>query len=465
MRLLLNVIYLLAGIAVSPIALYRMLRHGRYRTGWGQRFGHVERKDPQKKCIWLHAVSMGEVNAAQTLLAQIEKQLPDYEVVVSTTTDTGFARAEKLFGSKWSVFYFPFDLSWVTRRAFDRLRPAVCLLMELEVWPNFVFTAHDRSVPVVVVNGRISDKSFPHYHKIKWATRTFFRKLDRVLAQTPEYAERFRELGCPAERVLVTNSLKYDTAQVADRVEGAEALAGQLNIAGAQLWVAGGTGDEEEKIILDVYQSLCQDHRFDSLRLAIVPRKPERFNEVAELIERMGFPLVRYSHIKAAPSPGVPTSGWHGQTRLSVESRMVGDTTTDTDKQVCHCHPTDERRAVILADTMGDLRKFYSLATVIFVGRSLVPMGGSDMMEAAALGKCTIFGPHAFNFRQTVEVLLQGQGAIQVNDKRGLQEAMDKCLSDPAYAAKIAQAGQAVIRQNQGATARTMEVLRQVLEA
>ena len=317
MRLLLNVIYLLAGIAVSPIVLYRMFRHGRYRTGWGQRLGRVERKDPQKKCIWLHAVSMGEVNAAQTLLAQIEKQLPDYEIVISTTTDTGFARAEKLFGSKWSVFYFPFDLSWVTRRAFDRLRPAVCLLMELEVWPNFVFTASAKHVPVVVVNGRISDRSFARYRKIRSITRTFFGKLDRVLAQTPEYAERFRELGCPAERVLVTNSLKYDTAQVADRVEGAETLAGQLNLAGARLWVTGGTGDEEEKIILEVYQSLLQDHRFDGLRLAIVPRKPERFNEVAELIERMGFPLVRYSLLKGSalgkgetPSPRAESLIW-----------------------------------------------------------------------------------------------------------------------------------------------------------
>ena len=237
--------------------------------------------------------------------------------MISTTTDTGFARADKLFGRKYSVFYFPFDLSWVTRRAFDRLHPAVCLLMELEVWPNFVFTAHERNVPVVVVNGRISDRSFARYRKIKCITRTFFGKLDRVLAQTPEYAERFRELGCPAERVLVTNSLKYDTAQVADRVEGAETLAEQLNLAGARLWVAGGTGDEEEKIILDVYQSLLQDSRFADLRLAVVPRKPERFNEVAELIERMGFPLVRYSQLKGTR----PWRGHPGLARAMPRSR------------------------------------------------------------------------------------------------------------------------------------------------
>ncbi|MCX5645487.1 MAG: 3-deoxy-D-manno-octulosonic acid transferase [Phycisphaerae bacterium] len=486
MRFLLDVVYVLAGIAVSPILLYRAIRHGRYRRGWGQRFGRVDRKDPQKKCIWLHAVSVGEINAAQTLVAEIEKQLPDFEIVISTTTDTGFAQAGKLFGHKCSVFYFPFDLSWVTRRAFSRLDPSICLLMELEVWPNFVFTARGRNVPVVVLNGRISDRSFARYRKIKRITRTFFGKLDCVLAQTQQYAERFRELGCPAERVLVTSSLKYDTAQVADRVEGAESLAQQLNLAGARLWVAGGTGDEEEKIILDVYRSLLQDGRFGGLRLAVVPRKPERFNEVAELIERMAFPLVRYSQLKdATRGEGVPPL--RGEAILALHSKDEAQPSHTEHLAISLDKPRAGRprhkeqgrdalatkdkgetpssqSAVILGDTMGDLRKFYSLATIIFVGRSLVPMGGSDMMEAAALGKCTVFGPHAFNFRQTVEVLLQGQGALLVQDGEDLRKTMEKCLSDPAYAKKIAQSGQAVIRQNQGATARTMEVLRKVLK-
>jgi 3-deoxy-D-manno-octulosonic-acid transferase len=430
MKFLFNAAYILAGVAVSPFVLYRMLRHGRYRQGWGQRCGRLERTDPQKKCIWLHAVSVGEVNAAQTLLARMDEQLPDYEVVISTTTDTGFARARKLFAPQRRVFYFPFDFSWVTRRAFERIRPSLCLLMELEVWPNFVFTAHERGVPVVVINGRISDRSFARYHMVRGVTRTFFGKLDMVLAQTPEYAERFRALGCPAERVLVTSSLKYDTAQIADAVPGADVLAGQLALGGAPLWVAGGTGNEEEKIVLDVYRTLLQEGGLAGLRLALVPRKPERFDEVAQLIEQMGFPLVRYSRLK--------------------------DGTT-------HAAPSD--KAVILGDTMGDLRKFYSLATVIFVGRSLVPMGGSDMMEAAALGKCTLFGPHTFNFRQTVEALLAGQGALQVADRADLLRAMKQCLLAPDYAGRIARAGQAVIRQNQGATARTMAVLRKLLPA
>lgn len=430
MRFIIDSLYLLLAAAYSPVVVYRMVRHKRYRRGWEQRFGKVDRRDPWKACIWLHAVSVGEVNAAQTLIAEMEKQFGDFEIVVSTTTDTGYARAEKLFGHKWKVFYFPFDLSRVMRRVFQRLNPSLCLLMELEVWPNFVFTARERNVPVIVINGRISDKSFAQYRKIKRLTQTFFGKINLVLAQTQEYAQRFRALGCPAERVIVTNSLKYDTAQIADRVEGAEALVEQLGLSGAKFWVAGGTGNDEEKIILDVYRSLSSDERFADLRLAVVPRKPERFNEVAQLIEQMGLPLVRYSQLKG-----------------------TADKVDANDK------------AVILGDTMGDLRKFYSLAGIIFVGRSLVPMGGSDMMEAAALGKCTIFGSHAFNFRQTVDALLEGGGAIQVNNGGDLLATMKKCLSEPAYAKRIAQAGQAIIKQNQGATAKTMNALREILNS
>ncbi|MEN6427910.1 MAG: 3-deoxy-D-manno-octulosonic acid transferase [Phycisphaerales bacterium] len=429
MRFFLDIAYFLTAVAVSPILVYRVIRHNRYRTGWAQRFGKVSRRNPGKKCIWLHAVSMGEVNAAKTLVAEIERQFADCEIVISTTTDTGYAQADKVFGRKWQVFYFPFDVSWIIRRAFNRLKPSICLLMELEVWPNFIFTAHERRVPVVVLNGRISDRSFSRYRRIKCVTRTFFGRIDRVLAQTEQYAERFRELGCPAERVLVTSSLKYDTAHVADRVEGDEALARQLNLGGAKLWVAGGTGTDEEKIVLDVYKSLIQESAFGGLRLGIVPRKPERFDEVAQLVEQMGFSLVRYSRLK-----GTSTKA------------------------------PDDAKAVILGDTMGDLRKFYSLAEIIFVGRTLVPMGGSDMMEAAALGRCTLFGPHAFNFRQTVEVLLQGRGAIEVKNGDDLLATMRKCLSDPDYAKAVAKAGQEIIRQNQGATARTMGVLAGLLK-
>ncbi len=429
MRFVIDFVYLLAGVIYSPKVIYRAVRHKRYRSGWGQRFGKITRKEPAKKCIWLHAVSVGEVNAARTIIEELENKFSSFEIVISTTTDTGYARANALFSNKHTVFYFPFDFSCVVQRAFRAIRPALCLLMELEVWPNFVQIAQKLNIPVVVINGRISGRSFPRYKIIKPFAKTIFQRVSLVLAQTQEYAQRFKEIGCPNEAVIVTGSLKYDTAQIADKVTGADELAKQLNVGDERLWVAGGTGPSEEKIILNVFKGLNQEEQFKNLRLAIVPRKPERFEDVAQLIKENGFDLIRYSQAK----------------KPAAEKSQI-----DT---------------VILGDTMGDLRKFYSLATIIFVGRSLVPMGGSDMMEAAALGKCTIFGPHAFNFKQTVDELLAGDGAIMVEDEQDLLDAMKKCLSKPGFAKRIAQNGQDVIRKNQGATNKTIEHITKFLNS
>jgi len=429
MKLVMDLVYLLTAAVISPLVVYRMLRHNRYRAGWSHRFGNISRSNHEKRCIWIHAVSVGEINAIRTIVSQLRNRFPDFELVISTTTDTGFSRAEELFGDDLSVFYFPLDFSCVMNRAFDRIRPCLCLLTELEVWPNFVKIAASLSIPVVVVNGRISNRSFSRYKMVKALVEKMFGRLSLVLAQTDEYAERFRQLGVVDEKVVVTGSLKYDTAQIADSVEGAGALAAQLNIETEILWVAGGTGNNEEKILLAVYRKLRQDDQFGNVRLVIVPRKPERFDEVAQLIKQAGFALIRYSRIKdKAPA-------------------------SKTDS-----------RTVILGDTMGDLRKFYSLATVVFTGRSLVPMGGSDMIESAALGKCTLFGPYTSNFTQTVEALLTGQGAIEVENEDQLLLSLQKCLSQPDLTRKIAQNGQHVIKKNQGATAKTIEEIRRFLE-
>jgi 3-deoxy-D-manno-octulosonic-acid transferase len=442
MTFIIDCLYLLVGVAISPVVLYRMARHKRYHTGWAQRFGNITRKQPQKKCIWIHAVSVGEVNASTTIVRELEKRFSDYEIVISTTTDTGFARASALFGSNHTVTYFPFDFSPVMHRAFREIRPAICLLMELEVWPNLVRIAEQQNVPVVIVNGRISERSFSGYKKIKPIAEKIFGKVSSILAQTDEYAQRFIKIGCPSERVIVTGSLKYDTAQIADKVEGADALAEQLfgKIENRKskienpLWVAGGTGPGEEKILLDVYRNLKQQDRFSNLRLVLVPRKPERFDEVAELIKQNGFDLIRYSDVKK--NEGLQSSVVNRQSSI-----------------------------VILGDTMGDLRKFYSLASVIFVGRTLVPLGGSDMIEAAALGKCTIFGPSTHNFQQTANALLAAQGGIMVKDKQDLLQVMEKCLSEPDFTEKIARNGQDVIRKNQGATQKTISAITRLLKS
>lgn len=423
MKYLNDFIYLFALAAFSPKILFRVLTQNRYKQGWGQRLGKINRKYPDKKCIWIHAVSVGEVNATKTIIAELKKRLPDYEIILSVTTDTGFDRAQKLYGDELTVFYFPFDFSSVIHRAFKNLKPSICLLMELEVWPNFTSRAHQLKIPVVVVNGRISDKSFPKYNLIKFFVKPVFQKVSLFLAQDKEYAQRFISLGGRKESTIITGSLKYDTAQITEKVEGSDLLAKQLSIAGKRLWVAGGTGPNEEKIILDVFKKIKKQAGYSDLSLVIVPRKPERFDEVADLIKKSGFELIRYRKIKAGEK---------------------NETNQD---------------AIILGDTMGDLRKFYSLATVVFVGRTLVPMGGSDMIESAAMAKCTIFGPFTFNFKQTVQALLLSQGAIKVENENELRFAIQKCLDEPLFAGNIAKNGQNVIKQNQGATLKSVDAI------
>jgi 3-deoxy-D-manno-octulosonic-acid transferase len=427
MRIVTDFLYLIAAIGFCPKLIYRAIKQGRYHKGWGQRFGKIRRWELQKKCIWIHAVSVGEVNAAKTVIEKLEEQFGDFEIVISTTTDTGYARANAIYGDSYYVFYFPLDFSWIMQKAFNRLQPSICLLIELEVWPNLVDIAKRQSIPVVVVNGRISEKSFGRYKKVRLFVKRIFEKMTLILSQTEEYAERFREIGVPAEKIIVTGTLKYDTAQITDRVKGAYELAAQLGIDDERLWVAGGTGNDEEQILIEVFKQLKEIKAFSDLILVVVPRKPERFDEVAHIIEQFGLSFVRYSNFK------------------NKDMKCI------------------EKTNVILGDTMGDLRKFYSLATIIFVGRSLVPMGGSDMMEAAALGKCTMFGPHAFNFKQTVDALLEGKGAILVNDKQELLEQMRKCLNDSYLSHKIAENGREVIKRNQGATEKTINAITEVL--
>lgn len=427
MQYLMDIAYLLALILLGPKILYRRFAQGRYRDGWSQRLGHIRRRT-DKPCLWIHAVSVGEVNATQTLISALRSAFPDHEIVLSATTDTGMARAKSLYGNDLAVFYYPFDLSWIVRRALNRLRPDLCLLMELELWPNLARQAAKRGIPLVIVNGRISDRSYPRYKRVRSFVVPVFSRVSLILAQTRQYADRFITLGCRSDAVRVIPSLKYDTAEIADTVMGADALAGQLHVGDEPIWVAGGTGDGEEEIILRVHKHLREDPRFADLRLMIIPRKPERFDEVAEQIRNSGLAFERYSRIKSQ--------------NLELTGKVP----------------------VILGDTMGDLRKFYCLSSgPVFVGRTLAPMGGSDMMEPAALGKCVIFGPHSFNFRQTVEALLEGDGALEVKDERQLFDAIRRCLTEPDYARRIADNGREVIRRNQGATAKIIEAIRPLI--
>jgi 3-deoxy-D-manno-octulosonic-acid transferase len=427
-RFILDAVYLLAAIAGSPVWLYRMARHGRYRSAWGERLGGVPVRYGLQPIIWVHGVSLGEVNAARSLVAELHSQLPDFRVVVSTTTETGMAAATRLFAPDHMVFHWPLDFSLCVRRALARMRPDLVVLMEGEAWPNFLAACTDRGVPVVVVNARMSaDKGYPRYKAIApLARRLMFSRLAAVGVQDAAYAERFEYLGVPPERIHLTGMMKYDTAVIGDAVDGSDALSAAIGLAGEhRLVVAGGTGPGEEKMLLDIWAALAGRH--PRARLAIVPRKPERFDEVAALIASCGFKTVRRSRTPDGRNAAAPLSG----------------------------------DAVVLGDTMGELRKFYSLAECVFVGRSLVPMGGSDMIESAALARATAFGPHTFNFPQADR--LAANGCVRLADADALREQLDAWLGDPADAAEAGRRAQEFVRGQTGATRRNVEMICGVL--
>jgi len=423
---LLNVLYLLALTATGPLWLYRMVRHGRYLRRWRQRLGAAPVRYGLQPVIWIHGVSVGEVNAARALVAALHEQLPDFRVVVSSTTDTGLAAAERAFAPSHEVFQFPLDFTFVVSRALRRLRPSVLVLVEGDVWPNLVAAANRRGVPVVVVNGRLGPhKGYPRWRLVRPLAARLFNALEAIGVQHEAYADLFRALGVHNDKLVVTGMMKFDSARVGDRVPGQEALAEALGLGDREpLLVAGGTGDGEEALVLAAFaRRRAAGGPLSRARLAVVPRKPERFDEAAGAIASAGFTCVRRSK-RPDGTAGAPL-------------------------------PAD---AVILGDTMGELRAFYALASAAFVGRSLVPMGGSDMIEAAALARPVALGPHTFNFPQAEHMVAAGV-VRRVADAGELMDALETWLSEPAAAAALGRKAQAHVRSQQGATRRNAELI------
>jgi 3-deoxy-D-manno-octulosonic-acid transferase len=428
------------GLGVGVSAPYWLIKPSARRkvlTAFRQRMGHVDEpaRDMARPAIMIHAVSLGEINATQSLVSMLRQASPVPHIIISTTTETGHARARQLYGgmSSLTVIRYPLDFSAAVTRVLDGLRPDVVVLMELEVWPNFLRACSKRDIPVVLVNGRLTTSSYRRYRVIRPVAASMFRRLAGVCVQDDTYAQRFIELGASPGRVLVTGTMKFDTAEVSDRVPSDDELATAVGLfPGAEpIWVCGSTGPGEEEVILRVYRQLLARH--SRLRLVIVPRKPERFDEVAQLIESMRFRCVRRS-LTTGPTPSaVPLPG--GQAVPPV----------------------------VLGDTMGELRKFYSLADVVFVGRTLVDLGprqhGSDMIEPAALGKPVIVGPHTGNFAEVMNKLRAADAVLEVADEEGLAQTVSVLLYSPEQAVPMGRRAQQVVVKEKGATLRHAEVI------
>lgn len=446
MRFLVDGCYLLAAGLLTPVMLYRAWTTGKYRSDWNQRRGFLPDLPVSNRRIWVHAVSVGEVNAVRGLVEAWRRQSPDVEFVISTTTDTGQARARQIFPDLRIVRY-PLDFSWFVNRALDRIKPTMVVLVELEVWYQFATLAAGRGVPIAVVNGRLSERSVRRFGLIGSIARRMFESLAWVGAQDADYADRFRRMGVPADRVSITSSVKWDGADVSDSIVGADSLARDMGLDPTQpIWVCGSTGPGEEQVILDAYRKLAEKH--EQLQLVMVPRKPERFDEVADLIARTGFTCIRRSRCTDGGRMNEPQA----DTVKPQSAERAGS------------------RAVYLGDTMGELRKFYSLAAVTFVGRSLSAMGGSDTMEVAALAKPIVVGPHNENFADTTIQLQRGRAIrilkANVNDARAADELaaeMGELLGDPAEAVAMGHRGREVVLANRGATQRTLDKLMEML--
>lgn len=435
MTLVYDLIYLLAALLGWPWLIYRRITRGPGSLALGERLGGVPSRPVASQCVWIHGVSLGEINATRTLVQQLRLRQPNLAIAISSTTSTGLARARELY-PRCTVFRFPLDFSACLRRVLNRIRPTVIVLMELEVWPNLIELARSRGIPIVIANGRITEQKSMRVLRrwpLRGVARRMFRSLDWIGAQDETYAGRFAELGAPADRIEITGSLKYDAANPGEAPPGVEPLADAMGIdRSAPLWVCGSTGPDEEAMLLSAYRELRAAHA--SLQLAIVPRKPERFDEVARRIEQSGWRCIRRSEHPDRPAD-------------DAAAQPAADD------------------AVFLGDTMGELRRFYALADVIFVGRTLVPLGGSDVMEAAALGRPVVVGPHYANFTEAVELLLAEGGAVRVATGEELMSALGELLSNVGAARTRGEAARRAILSRRGATEKTVHRLLELLES
>jgi 3-deoxy-D-manno-octulosonic-acid transferase len=394
------------------------------------RSGRTAPRTSTTPAVMVHAVSVGELNAARGLIDQLQLARPGLNLIITTTTRTGDARAREIFAGRpdVSIARFPLDFSSMVNRFFDAVRPSAIVLMELEVWPNLMKQAARRGIPVLLANGRITKPSYDRYRRAGPITRRMFRRLRWTCAQDDVYAERFVGLGVSPDRLSVTGSMKFDTAFVgsldqAEPVVGTNDLARAMNLdRSGPVWVCGSTGPGEESIVLTAYQELCRSH--PRLQLAIIPRHPERFGEVAGLIEAAGFSVVRRSKPGAADS---------------------------------------SRPVVLLGDTMGELRKFYALADVVFVGRSLVDLGprqhGSDMIEPAALGKPVLVGPFTGNFEEPVRALKSADAIVEVLSSDELTRSIVALLHDGERRTRLGVAARQVVSTHRGATEKLLAKL------
>jgi 3-deoxy-D-manno-octulosonic-acid transferase len=428
---MIHFLYNIVAIASIPFVvsyhLYRSLSRGR-RTAFVERFGFIPPQELKAlaggEVIWLHAVSVGETIAAAPLVKALRQRYPGKKIVISNVTETGREVARKIAGVDFYI-YFPFDYPFAVARALKRVNPSLVLIMETEIWPNFIRKAHGLGIPVVLVNGRISDRSFRRYLKLSWFFGPVLRQLSAICMQSSEDARRIQAVGALPAQVRVTRNLKYDMTISGRSTAEREQLQGRYCLPGdALIFTAGSTHEGEEQLVISAYQAALKSGI--SVVMVLVPRHPERARQVAGLLTTGGI-----SHRLRS------TLEEHG------DKLAVGQ--------------------VLLVDTVGELLNLYAVSDLVFVGGSLVPTGGHNVLEPAALSVPVIFGPHMDNFREISALILAGGAGIQVADGDELAGQLQGLLKDSERRRQMGRCGSGVVAANSGSVELHCAVIEQIL--
>ena len=433
MRTIYNILMIVAAGIVWPVVLPMVLLSEKRRKTVPYRLGIVPRpmggRDPQhgkpRRPIWVHALSVGEVLSALPLLQILQKRYKDRRVLLSVSTLTGFELAKtRLSGTRWEVFFSPYDIPLVVSRMIDSVDPALMVIVETDIWPNMVYHLHHRRIPIVLANARLSPRTFSGYRKLRSIMGPTLRRISKICAQSGSEADRFYQLGVGRSRLVVTGNVKFDQVQTPVTEEQVSELAKRLGIGKkTPLLIAGSTHNGEEAILADAFQAIRRD--YPTLRLIVVPRNPKRAASVDRMFTAAGF------------SCG----------RLSDSEQPQGIASPD----------------VWVVDVIGVLRGLYRLSNISFIGGSLVKRGGHNPLEAAECGKPILFGPHMTDFPDISRKLKEGKGAIEVRTATDIHNELTYLMGAPEEAATMGQRAFAIYRANQGAVDRTLDVIGSVL--
>jgi len=405
------------------VALYAVMRGrgvSRLRHGFKERSGRLafKRSDKRDRALWFHASSVGEVQMTVPLIHAVEERFPNHRPFLSTMTETGRETAQRLLGKRRMTFFFPLDFPWITSRVLDEVNPRALFVAETEIWPNLLYQCHRRDIPVVLFNGRISDRSFRRYRSFRFFFKEVLHCVNAFGMQTENDAERIIEIGAPRKRVVITGNLKFDRPVIQPDEGETKKITASLGLAeGRPVFVAGSTHDGEEGVVLQTFRGLKQIE--PALVLILAPRHLTRLNDVIAILNREGF-------------------SWVQRSRVSSEG-FTGD--------------------VILLDTMGELDGMYGIGDLIFVGGSLVPVGGHNILEPAAFGKPVMYGPHMENFREVARRIEAEGAGVQVRDGRELLEQAQRLLTDRTHYGRMSRAAIRAIQRNQGALEKTLRIL------